>query len=351
MQRDSILFFLVFSFFSCQNTNSLKVSSITINNREEATGVNPENFFFSWKLHSSERNVIQNSYHIQVAETMDFSGENLCWDSGLVEDEKSILVHFKGKKLEPGQTYFWKVKVTDNYGNKSTWSNVANFTTGLFTENDWTGAKWIAFDTIQPENRLVPGIHLPGKEYSGKDLGFHILPYFRKEFEMKKYIKQALVFVTGLGHYEMSLNGMKVGDRFLSPGWTHYDETVLYNTFDVTELMNSGQNTLGFLLGNGFFNVPNNRYRKVMSAYANPMMKMKLQLFYADGTSESVVSDESWKTSPSPLTYSSIYAGESWNATLEQTGWNLNNFDDSNWQNVILVNSPCKNLLPEKTIR
>lgn len=342
------LMVLVVAFTSCKENTPLIISSTTVDNMEEATGINPDNFFFSWKMLSSERNVNQTAYQIIVSTESDFSGKNMVWDSGIIQDEKSILVNYAGEKLESGQTYFWKIKTWDNHNNESDWSEVKSFTTGLFSNKDWEGAKWIAYDKLNTENRLVPGIHLPGKSYSGKDLGFHKLPLFRKEFQVKKEVKQALVFVSGLGHYEMNLNGEKVGNRFLAPGWTHYDKTVLYNTYDVTNKLNSGKNALGITLGNGFFIVPNNRYRKVMTAYGNPMMIMKMQLLYSDGTTETLVSDESWLTTPGSITYSSIYAGETYNATLEQTGWDKAAFDDSDWQNAIVLDSPCEELLPEK---
>ncbi len=343
-----IVILMLFSFGSCQQKNSTEIVSTTIDNMEEATGINPAGFNFSWKMTSEERNVKQTAFQIRVASENDFSEKNLIWDSGKRESENSILVNYEGENLNPGTTYFWKVKTWDNFGNESDWSKPINFTTGLFSESEWEGAKWIAYDKMNPENRIVPGIHLPGKDYSGKDLGFHQLPILRKEFKVKKGIKQALVFVSGLGHYEMELNGKKVGNNFIAPGWTDYDETVLYNTFDITDLLVSQQNALGMWLGNGFFIVPNTRYRKVMTAYGNPMMILKLKLKYEDGSSETIVSDETWKTTPGPVTFSSIYGGETYNATLEKKGWNTAGFDDSSWQNAIVVESPCKKLLPEK---
>jgi hypothetical protein len=339
---------LLLAFSSCQQKKSLKIISTTIDNMEEASGVNPASFNFSWKMISDERNVKQTAYQVQVSSENDFAERNLVWNSGKTDSEKSILINYEGQKLQPGTSYLWKVKTWDNYGNESDWSETKSFITGLFSESEWDGAKWIAYDTINPENRIVPGIHLPGKDYSGKDLGLHQLPILRKEFQLKKGLKKAIVFVSGLGHYEMELNGKKVGNNFIAPGWTDYDETVLYNTFDVTEMLENDKNAIGILLGNGFFIVPNSRYRKVMTAYGNPMMILKLKLDYEDGSSETIISDESWHTTPGPITYSSIYGGETWNATLEQEGWQSPGFDDSKWQKAILVKTPCKELLPEK---
>lgn len=339
---------LLVSLLSCQKRDTLTIVSNTVINKQYATGVEPVNLFFSWKMQSNERKVSQSAYQVMVSNEVEFLEKNILWDSNKTMSAQSILVDYQGKNLKSGTTYFWKVKAWDNNGKESPWSDVGVFTTGLFSDKDWNGAKWIGLDSLNPENRLVPGIHNPGKAYRGKELGFHKLPILRKDFFVKKGLKQALVFVSGLGHYEMNLNGQKVGDNFMAPGWTHYDETALYNTFDVTERLKSGNNAFGLFLGNGFFIVPNSRYRKVMTAYGNPMMILQLKLVYDDGRTEWMVSDGSWKASPGPITYSSIFGGENYNATLEQEAWDSPEFDDSNWQNAIVVRAPCKTLLPEK---
>lgn len=348
MLRNLSLLILLVSFLttSCNMKKEWWIKSTSIDNTEIATGINPESFFFTWKMGSTNRNVTQSAYQIQLADNPKFV--NSIWDSGKRSGDESILVNYGGEKLHAGQTYYWRVKAWDNKGNESKWSEVKSFTTGLFTEEEWSGAKWIAYDTMPAENRLVPGIHLPGKSWRDKELGLHKLPILRKEFQVKGGLKQALVFVSGLGHYEMSLNGGKVGDHFLAPGWTHYDESALYNTFDCTSQLKAGKNALGVMLGNGFFIVPNERYRKAMSAYGNPMMKLRLKLVYEDGTVQEVVSDESWKASPGPITFSSIYGGENYDARLDQHGWDQAGYGDSGWQQAVEVSSPAKRLLPER---
>lgn len=343
-----ILLIISLGFFSCEKSAKLKVISTNIINKENPTGVHIKNFHFSWEIESNYRSVVQTAYKIIISEEPNPADKNVVWTSGKIESEQSVLVAYTGNTLQPGTSYFWKVKVWDNCDNESEWSEVKSFTTGLFVAKDWGKAKWIAYDEMPAEKRIVPGVHLPGKSWSGKEQGLHKLPLVRKEFEVKPELKQALVFVTGLGHYEMQLNGNQLGDHFLAPGWTHYDETVLYNTFDCTTQLTEGTNTFGVMLGNGFYIIPNERYRKVMTAYGNPKMILKLKLLYNDGSMEEVVSDESWKTTPGPITFSSIFGGENYDARLEQNGWDLNGYDDSLWQNAIVVNSPCNELLPEK---
>ncbi len=150
-----------------------------------------------------------------------------------------------------------------------------------------------------------------------------------------------------MGHYELRLNGEKVGDHFMAPGWTHYDEQSLYNTYDVTEQVLSGENCLGMMLGNGFYSIPNTRYRKLITAYGNPNMILMLKLTFKDGSTETIVSNEQWKVAPGPITYSSVFGGENFNATLEHPGWDFPGFDDGSWRNAIQVQSDAE-LIPEK---
>ena len=325
---------------------SIRVTSV--DNRENPFGVGLQDFFFSWKLSSSRRNVTQKAYQIMVANDPNFSTKNLIWNSGKQMSDQSILIPYSGPKLSPGTKYHWKIRSWSNKGKSSGWSKTAEFTTGLFEAADWKGAQWIAYDKMPPENRLVPGIHLPGKDYRGKDLGFHKLPIFRKSFESNKKVKLALVFVSGLGHYKLFINGEKIGNSELAPGWTHYDEEALYNIYDCTAALKMGQNALAMMLGNGFLVVPNGRYRKVMTAYANPMLICRLHIQYEDGSEENIVSGESWKVTVGPITFSSIFGGEDFDARLEPEYWKTPGFDDSAWAKPVIVDPLSKSLLPER---
>ncbi|HPR31130.1 MAG TPA: family 78 glycoside hydrolase catalytic domain [Prolixibacteraceae bacterium] len=341
------LFLLLLNMASCSSSR-IEVLSTTCNYKTESVGVDPSIFHLGWKLRSDARNTVQIAYQLVLAENTDqLNSGNFLWNSGKTESSNSIRVPYSGKKLESGKTYCWKVKVWDNHGNESKWSWPAYFTTGLFSGDDWGRAQWIALDSLGQDKRIVPGIHLPGKDWSRKAVNNHKLPIFRKEFDVKTGLEKALVFVCGLGQYELSLNGRKVGNCFLSPGWTHYDAYALYNTYDVTQQLTSGANALGLMLGNGFFIIPNERYRKVMTAYGNPMLILKLQLEYADGTVENLVTDPTWKVCPGPLTFSSIFGGETYDANREQTGWDLPGFDDSEWAEAIPVPPVPKELRPE----
>lgn len=351
MKYTTLLILLLAPLFltvSSAQEEQYSITHTSVDYMESPMGVDLQEFFFSWKLQSPQRDVKQAAYQVVLSEAEDFSGEHLIWDTGKSEQEQSILIPYGGRRLAPGKTYFWKIRSWSNTGKSSEWSRVNQFTTGLFEEEDWKGAQWIAYDKMPPENRLVPGIHHPGKDYRGKDLGFHELPIFRKEFRSGKTLKQALVFVTGLGHYTLYINGKKIGNSVLAPGWTHYDAEVLYNIYDCTQEVKSGANALTMMLGNGFLVVPNSRYRKVMTGYGNPMLKCRLKLIYDDGSEEDIVSDSSWKTTPGPITYSSIYSGEHYDARLEPENWKLAGFDDGRWSQAIEVEALCEKLKPER---
>ena len=304
---------------------------------------------FSWKLISESRNQSQSAYHILVADNFDEiqnSNGNI-WDSEKVKSDKSILVHFSGKKLEPAQKYFWKVKVWNQDGKDSEWSKVGTFHTGPYSENDWKNAQWIGYEEMSVENKLVPGVHGNGDNQGQKALKRPVVPLFRKDFIVRKEISSATLFVSGLGHYEAFMNGKKVGNSFLAPGWTNYDKTVYYNVYDLTGMMDVGKNTIGAIVGNGFFNINRERYRKLVIAYGMPKMFCRLQIDYIDGTQDIIVSDQSWKTSPSPVTYTSIYGGEDYDARLEQQNWNKPHFNDASWKIVQLVTPPEGTLTAE----
>lgn len=324
------------------------VSQIKCNGFEkpEVTGNTPD---FSWIISSTERGQTQTAYQIIVGSdksvTAKFIGD--VWDSQKTGSVKSSWILYQGHPLESGKKYFWRVRIWDINGNPSPWSSTGEFITGLFEKRDWNGAKWIGYEEIPDSLLLVPGVHGSGNNLGEVARKRMTVPYFRKEFPIKKKITRAYVFVSGLGQYELYINGNKIGDRFLSPGWTDYRKTCLYNTFDVTKNLKRGQNTIGAIVGNGFYNINRERYRKLVIAYGAPKMILKLQLEYNDSSTEVVTSNESWKTSPSPVTFSSIYGGEDYDARIEQVGWDRSGFKDKEWKYVILSREPSGVLKPE----
>jgi hypothetical protein len=295
----------------------------------------------SWEISASQRNTVQTAYQVLVAaspkQLKQGLGDN--WDSGKVTSGASIQVSYAGKALLPAYTYYWKVRTWDNHGSVSEWSAPAAWQTGLFAPADWKGATWIAYDKLPTERVTV--LPVDGAKDAYRDN--NILPLLRKQFTAKKPTK-ATLFISGLGQFEAVLNGQKIGNHFLDPGWTKYDKQAQYVVFDVTSQVKSGANALGVMLGNGFYYVPpvKERYRKLKSAFGYPKLICRLALDYADGSHQDVVSDNSWRTTAGPVTFSSIYGGEDYNAGLEQAGWATATFQDKSWRPVVPVDGPAE---------
>jgi alpha-L-rhamnosidase len=320
---------------------SLSVVHLEIENRTNPLGVDNRKPALSWQLQSNQKNVVQTAFQILVSDDENLLQKNIgnVWDSKKVVANTSIQVAYKGKQLSATKKYFWKVKLWDNKGNVAE-STIAYWQMGLLQKDDWTKAKWIGYDEPVDSLRIFPHVHQSGKKSWGARR--NVLPLMRKEFEVKKTIKSATAYICGLGHFEMYLNGNKIGDHFLDPGWTNYAKHAQYITFDITNEILQGKNAVGVMLGNGFYYIPGQRYRKMTGAYGHPKMIMRTVIEYADGTTENIISDESWKTSPSPIIYSSIFGGEDYDANLEKSGWNTSSFNDNAWNQVIITNGPAE---------
>jgi alpha-L-rhamnosidase len=315
----------------------LTVHNLRCEAKQNPIGIDATNPRLSWELRSPQNNVLQTAYRILVADDATLLDKNTgnIWDSKKISSAASTQVEYKGKSLQPVKKYFWKVMVWDNKGNMSSWSNNAVWQMGLLSAADWKNAKWIGYEEIEDSSIIVPLIHGGGKKSLGARR--NILPMLRKNFLVQKEVKNATAFICGLGHFEMSINGEKIGDHFLDPGWTNYNKHALYVSFDITDQLKQGNNAIGVMLGNGFYYIPGQRYRKMTGAFGLPKMIAQTIIEYTDGTSESIVSDETWKTAPSPIIFSSIFGGEDYDANLEQPGWNTSVFDDSRWKNAVVV--------------
>jgi len=328
----------------------VQVTNLSCNYKTNPLGVTTQSPKLTWKIQSNQYNVLQTAYQILVADHLALLEKNTgnIWDSKKVNSSQSIQVDYKGPKLISNKKYYWKVKVYTNQNN-SACSQSATWQMGLFNQTDWQGAKWIAYEKLADSNiNILP---TDGKKDTFKVN--NILPMLRKGFTVAKPIKKASLYISGLGHFEASLNGKKIGDHFLAPGWTKYDKEALYVTFDVTKQLQRGQNVLGVMLGNGFYYIPpvSGRYRKLKVAFGYPKMIARLVLEYADGTTANVVSNETWKTAPSPITFSSIYGGEDYNANLEQKGWDQPGFNDSRWKKVLIVDGPRLHSQQEEPVK
>ena len=329
----------------------LTISSVLCENKQNPLGVDLQNLHFSWTATANENNQYQTAYQLVVSTSKDklTTADYDVYNSKMVKTKQSVQVKYNGKPLMPATTYYWKIRLWDKNNNAGDWSEVQTITTGLFTTKDWSNAEWIGYEQLPDSLRVVPAIHQPDAGTLGnKALQRPVVPLFRKRFTTNKKIKKALLFITGLGQYEVSINGNKIGNAFLAPGWTYYDKTVLYNTYDVTNNIQEGQNAIAAIVGNGFYNINRERYFKIVGAFGFPSLLCRLKITYNDDSEENIVTDKSWKTAPSPITFSSIYGGEDYDAQLEQQGWNTTNFNDTHWKPALAVKPPSGKLYPEQ---
>ena len=317
-------------------SNSFSLYDLICEEQENPIGIDNTIPRFSWKIESIERGFTQYAYRIIVSSSPDMLEKENLWDSGKVKSSQSILIPYNGKKLMASTTYYWKVRSWNQSDEASDWSNIGHFTMGLLSPGDWGGAKWISMDKDDDSQRVVPAIAYPQLKsfIKTREADQTKNPQFRKEFSIDKPIKRALISISGLGQFDLFLNGEKVGNHFLDPGWTDYDKSVLYVTFDVTDKLSKGNNAIGVMLGGGFYHTPQKRYLKLYSIFGAPKMKMNLRIEYTDGIIAEIISDKTWKASESPISFSSIYGGEDYEATRYQKGWMLPGFDDRNWHKV-----------------
>ncbi|HBC78704.1 MAG TPA: alpha-L-rhamnosidase, partial [Bacteroidales bacterium] len=258
MKKIVTLVFILLLILSCNKNNSFDFAAIQLrsSNLKNPLGVGTKPDF-SWIVSSGTRGAGQTAYQIILdSDEKNLKSEIRClWNSGKISSSQSSWISYSGPSLEPAKKYIWKVRLWDKNDNSSEWSTSAYFITGLFVRSDWGDAKWIGYEEIPDSLLLVPGVHGNGNNLGEVARKRTAIPYFRKEFSLDKKIAQAFVFVSGLGHYELYVNGEKAGDRFLSPGWTDYQKTCYYNTFDITKNLKRGENVLGAIVGNGFYNI------------------------------------------------------------------------------------------------
>lgn len=316
-----------------------------------------------WVMESPENGTRQSAYEIDIREA--FTGRSI-WNSGKVYSSQSQLVSTKGADIRPDNSfnYSWRVRVWDETDTPSEWSSEAKFRA---VPERLSSGQWIGAITRQnahlPEGRKFHGGELKKPEVKAAWEAVDTLAKksicLRRTFQVGdateggtnrkpgKKIVEATAYVCGLGFYEFSLNGKKVGNSEFAPLWSDYDKTVYYNTYDVTEQLRRGENVVGILLGNGFYNVQGGRYRKLQISFGPPTLLFELVINYEDGTCTTVHSDNDWKYDFSPVTFNCIYGGEDYDARREQKGWNQIGFDDSHWRPVVIQEAPKGILRPQ----
>jgi hypothetical protein len=167
------------------------------------------------------------------------------------------------------------------------------------------------------------------------------LPIFRREFTVGPGLQRALIYICGLGQYELTANGAKVGNAVLAPGWSLYPQTCFYDTLDLTSSLTNGDNAVGVVLGNGMYNVPATvNYSKFTGSFGPPRVMAQIYLVYTNGTTQIIPTDAQWSTTSGPITYSQVYGGEAFNAQTVQAGWDQAGFDASSWMPAAVTNGP-----------
>ena len=310
-----LVFSLVASVLSSQ---AAEVQDLRCEYRKNPQGIDDAKPRLSWKISSARRGDRQTAYQVVVVSSLEalLRGEADRWDSGKVASDQSLRVEYAGRPLVSRQQCFWKVRVWDRFDKPSAWSVPAVWTMGLLAADDWK-AQWIA----APPDGPHPFLAMPTRQSR--------CPSSAGEFQTDKPVARAVLYACGLGQAEFRLNGRKVGDDLLQPGWTNYRKSCLYQTYDVTGMIRRGPNALGVLLGNGMYNVTGGRYTKFTGSFGPPKLIAQLEIDYADGTREAVVTDARWKLAPGPITFSCIYGGEDYDARLEQPGWDEPRLNES----------------------
>lgn len=320
-----LLTFLLF--LTCvQVYTQISIQQTWVENRPNPNGITTQSPRLSWAMTSEKRGAAQSAYQVRVAVSEAGLSGDVLWDSGQVASEQSVHVKFGGPQLQSGATYYWQVRVWDAGGRRSPWSNTGHWKMGLLDPASEFTAEWIR-----------PGF--------AEDTVNRPSPYFRKEFELQKPVRNATAYITAHGMYEARINGQRVGDAYLTPGWTSYDTRLQYQQYDVTGLLQNGDNAIGALLGNGW-------YRDYLAwgdsrdHYGDDIaLLFQLDIEYTDGTTARVISDGSWASNTGPILNSEIYDGETYDSTKELTGWDRPGYEASGWSEVKVAGFSKENLI------
>ena len=282
-------------------------------------GLDTKNPRFTWKISSDQDSVFQQSYRIYVgSDSIDVAeGKGNMWDYQV--DSDRALISYNGKPLQAFTKYYWGIQAYSANDNKTNLA-LSSFEMGMIDMENWEGS-WIT---------------------DVEDINLKPAPYFRKDFKTNKKIKKATAFITAAGLFELYINGDKIGDHRLDPMYTRFDRRNLYVTFDVTREFKNGDNALGVILGNGWYNHQSTAVWNFDKAgwRARPRFLLNIRLTYQDGSTETLATDNTWKTSPGPIIFNSIYTAEHVDHRLEQPRWDNTGFDDHTWQNAIPVKAP-----------
>jgi alpha-L-rhamnosidase len=319
---------------TCAQTPALKVTNLRCEYLVDPLAIDVPKPRLSWELLPEDpaaRGLDQTAYAITVAPLGTVPGAaKLLWTSGKVASSSTCQVEYDGPALKPGQQVMWYVEVWDNKGGGPATSPQATWAAGLPNKRDWSPAEWIGDGTAAPDATSP----LPA-------------PMLRKTFASAKRPARAVVYVTALGLYDLWLNGEHLGNHCLAPEWTDYKQRVQYQAYDVTTLINEGDNCIGAILGDGWYAgkvglagiVPNGPRRAIYGRY--PRLLLRLELQYADQSRMTVVTDGTWQTTlDGPIRADDLLDGETYDARKELPGWCTAGFDAKGWTPAATMPAP-----------
>ena len=311
------------------DTMALHATALRVNNLNTPLGIDTTPLF-SWTNRTKTAGRLQTAYQIIVASSKELADGHTgdIWDSGKIESNISYDIEYAGKPLTSRTDYYWSVRVWDETDTPSDWTKVARFGTGILDQSEWT-AKWIGGQKNTGGRSVIPA------------------PMLRKSFSLEGPVKTAKVYICGLGLFELKINDCLADDSVLAPADTQYEDTVSYCAYDVTELLNEGENAVTVELGGGFYDLPEaisvGFVRGVWKD--DPKLLMELHIEYENGETQTIISDESWRCyDDGPIRKNSIYTGEVYDATKEVEGWTKADFDDSGWSAARLATAPTGKL-------
>jgi alpha-L-rhamnosidase len=288
---------------------------------------------FTWQIAPTAQSQFQQAFQIQVASSAVTIEAADLWDSQKQLSANNAWIKYQGKPLASRQKVYWRVRIWDENDQVSSWSKLASIELGLLTNDEWQG-QWIRHpETGETYQDTVPRNK---QQFTNK---LYRPQYLRKDFSASKSVKQARLYVTAKGIFKAYLNGQVISDDVMTPGWTPYRKRIETLTYDVTEFLQQGDNTLAAATAEGWYGgriiSPHKRDVKPHALLA------QLEISYQDGTKQTITTDSSWhSTVNGPIRAAGNYDGETYDANFEMPGWNTPEFaikkSPQQWQQVLV---------------
>ena len=345
MKRIIILLIALIGLISCNGSLDVTITNPNVEQQFHEQALATAQPRFSWNYETTENDVVQQNYRIIVATTNENAEKNIgdLWDSGVVPSNQMLYIPYAGKELKSRDKAFWKVitTITAKGGKKAKLaSEVKSFEISLLNQEDWQ-AKWIGHEF--DDDVLVGKTRLAAR-------------YLRKEFALKSEVSEARLYVSGMGVYSAYLNGREIApEELLKPTLSWYSKRVYFNTYDVTKMLQQGDNAVGIILEGGRYTSlrynaanPNWDGTDHVFGFGTPRLLLQLEVTYKDGQKETIVSDETWKiTNRGPIRTANEWDGETYDGNFDLGDWNQADYDDSEWLQAELVEAPEGQLSPQ----